>query len=84
MIGMRELRDIEPNVVAKKALYAPNSAVVDFRKIAAVYTAIFEKAGGILQLNTEFLGSYTRITSYNVCYTKLLRRSRCLSTRFSP
>lgn len=58
IIGMRELREIEPNVVAKKALYAPNSAIVDFRKIAAVYAAIFEKAGGLLQLNTEFLGSH--------------------------
>ena len=58
IIGMRELREIEPNVIARKALHAPNSAVVDFRKIAAVYAAIFEKAGGIIKLDTEFLGAY--------------------------
>ena len=59
IIGMRELREIEPNVIARKALHAPNSAVVDFRKIAAVYAAIFEKAGGIIKLDTEFLGAYS-------------------------
>ncbi|MGI9263192.1 MAG: L-2-hydroxyglutarate oxidase [Woeseiaceae bacterium] len=58
LISMRELREIEPNVDGVKALYAPNSAIVDFRKIAAVYTAIFEKAGGKLMLNTEFIASY--------------------------
>lgn len=57
LISMRELREIEPNVDGVKALYAPNSAIVDFRKIAAVYTAIFEKAGGKLMLNTEFIAS---------------------------
>ena len=57
MIGLRELRDIEPHVEATRALYAPNSAVVDFRKIAAVFAAIFENSGGKLMLNTEFLSA---------------------------
>jgi len=55
LISMHELREIEPNVEGRKALYAPNSAVVDFRKIAAAYTAIFENSGGQLSLNTEFV-----------------------------
>jgi L-2-hydroxyglutarate oxidase LhgO len=59
MISVRELREIEPNVEAVRALYAPNSAIVDFRKIAAVYAAIFENSGGKLLLNTEFLSSAT-------------------------
>lgn len=59
IVGMRELRDIEPNVVATKALHAPHSAVVDFRKIAAVYAAIFERAGGVLKLDSECLGAYS-------------------------
>ena len=57
MIGLRELREIEPHVDATRALYAPNSAVVDFRKIAAVFAAIFENSGGKLMLNTEFLSA---------------------------
>lgn len=57
MISARELRDIEPNVRGVQAIYAPNSAVVDFRKIGAVYTAIFENSGGRLLLGTEFLSA---------------------------
>ena len=57
MISSRELRDIEPNVRGEKAIYAPHSAVVDFRKIAAVYAAIFENSGGRLLLDTEFLSA---------------------------
>ena len=57
IVSMRELREIEPNVEGVKALYAPNSAVVDFRKIAAVYAAIFENSGGQLHLDTEFMSA---------------------------
>jgi len=57
LISSRELREIEPHVEAAKALHAPNSAIVDFRKIAAVYAALFENSGGQLHLNTEFLSS---------------------------
>jgi len=55
LISRRELREIEPHVEGAKALYAPNSAIVDYPKIAAVYAAIFEKAGGQLFLSTEFV-----------------------------
>ena len=57
IIGESELREIEPNVHTSKALYAPNSAIVDYRKIAAAYADLFEKAGGELKLNTEFIRS---------------------------
>ena len=59
LISARELREIEPHVEGAKALYAPNSAIVDFRKIAAAYAAIFENSGGNLLLDTEFLSSVT-------------------------
>ena len=57
IVSDSELCEIEPNVSAARALYAPNSAVVDYRKVAAVYAAIFENGGGKLLLNTEFLSS---------------------------
>jgi len=57
LLSQRELRDVEPNVDGLKALYAPNSAIVDYQKIAAVYAAIFEKAGGQVLLDTEFISS---------------------------
>ena len=46
LLSQRELRDIEPNVEGLKALHVPSSAIVDYKKVAAVYAAIFEKAGG--------------------------------------
>ena len=55
LISERELHEIEPHVEGRKALYAPNSAIVDFRKIAAAYTALFEKSNGQLVLNAEVL-----------------------------
>ena len=54
-----ELKEVEPNVRGAKALYAPHSAVVDYRKIAGVYAEIFEGGGGQLLLNTEFLSAST-------------------------
>ena len=57
LLSAKELHEVEPNVTGVKALHAPNSAVVDYRKIAAAYTAIFEKAGGRLLLGTEFIAS---------------------------
>jgi len=57
MISAHELREIEPNVQGVQAIYAPNSAVVDFRKIGAVYAAILENSGGRLLVDTEFLSA---------------------------
>jgi L-2-hydroxyglutarate oxidase LhgO len=57
LISVRELREIEPHVEGRKALYAPNSAIVDFRKIAAAYTALYENSGGQLVLSAEFLSA---------------------------
>jgi L-2-hydroxyglutarate oxidase len=71
LLSARELHEVEPNVTGLKALYAPNSAVVDYRKIAAVYAAIFEKASGKLLLGTEFItsceeGGRHRVVTSNV------------------
>jgi L-2-hydroxyglutarate oxidase LhgO len=60
VVSGRELREIEPHVQGEKALYAPNSAIVDYRKIAAVYAALFENSGGKLLLDTGFLSSAIR------------------------
>ena len=59
MLTKPELREVEPNVEGTKALHAPHSAVVDYRKIAAVYAEIFKNSGGKLLLNTEFLSATT-------------------------
>ena len=57
LIDQRELREIEPNVSGLRALHAPNSAVVDYRKIAEAYAAIFRQASGDIRLETSFLSA---------------------------
>lgn len=54
LVSRRELREIEPHVEGSRALYAPESAIVDFAKVAEVYSTIFQKAGGEVHFNTEF------------------------------
>ncbi len=57
IIDQRALREIEPHVSGVRALHAPHSAVVNYKKIAAAYAAIFEAAGGTVLLSTEFLSA---------------------------
>lgn len=55
MIDSHELREIEPHVNGVRALYAPHSAVVDYKKIAAAYAGIFHDGGGTIELETGLL-----------------------------
>ena len=57
IIGQRALREIEPNVSGVRALHAPHSAVVDYRKVAAAYAANFKAEGGMVALSTEMLSA---------------------------
>jgi L-2-hydroxyglutarate oxidase len=57
MLEEHELRQIEPNVAGERALYAPHSAVVDYKRVAAVYARIFQDGGGTIKLDTELLGA---------------------------
>jgi L-2-hydroxyglutarate oxidase len=57
LIDQRELREIEPNVGGLRALHAPYSAVVDYRKVAEAYAAIFRQASGDIKLETSFLSA---------------------------
>lgn len=59
LIGLRELREIEPNVDARRALHVPSSAIVDYRVVAGAYAALFERSGGSIRLSTELAsGTY--------------------------
>jgi len=78
LVSRRELREIEPNVEGSRALYAPESAIIDFGKVATVYAGIFQNAGGNLHLDTEFVsatlenGRHRVITSKNEFDAKLI------------
>jgi L-2-hydroxyglutarate oxidase len=57
MVDNLEMAEIEPHVVAKKALYAPGTGIVDYRNVTAVYAKRVVEAGGEIQFNTELTGS---------------------------
>ncbi len=57
LISREELREIEPHVQGRNALHAPQSAIVDFRKVAERYAINLQAAGGRIHLSTEFISA---------------------------
>ena len=46
MIGPERLKELEPHVFGIKALWAPGTGIVDYKKVAAAYASRFQEAGG--------------------------------------
>ena len=46
MIGPERLKEVEPHVVGIRALLAPTTGIIDYRKVASAYAARFQEAGG--------------------------------------
>ena len=57
MVDNIEMSEIEPHVVALKALYAPGTGIVDYRNVTAVYAEKVRTAGGEIHFNTELISS---------------------------
>ncbi len=57
LISQRELQSIEPNVLGRKAIYSPESAIVDYKRVAHAYADDFRAAGGTVYLNSAFQAS---------------------------
>jgi len=57
MVDNDEMAEIEPHVVALKALYAPGTGIVDYRNVTAVYADRVRAAGGEIHFSTELNGS---------------------------
>lgn len=52
IVDRAEMLEIEPHVAGTKALYAPKTAIVDFRNVANSYAAKIEELGADLQFRT--------------------------------
>lgn len=46
MIGPERLKEIEPHAAGIKAIWAPNTGIIDYRKVALAYAARFQEHGG--------------------------------------
>jgi L-2-hydroxyglutarate oxidase len=53
LVGPERIREIEPHVRAIKALWAPGTGIVDFRKVARVYLDKVRQRGGEVHFNTR-------------------------------
>ena len=56
LIGPERLRELEPHVAGVRALHSPETAVVDFGRVAAAYADDVRAAGGELLLGREVVG----------------------------
>jgi L-2-hydroxyglutarate oxidase LhgO len=56
MIGPERLKELEPNVVGVRALWSPNTGIIDFSKVAAAYADDLREAGGEVRTKHEVYG----------------------------
>ena len=69
IVGPERIAEIEPHVRAKKALWAPNTGIVDFRKVTQAFAEIFQAAGGELRVRSAFIRAVDR-SGYTVLETE--------------
>ncbi|MFL5692826.1 MAG: L-2-hydroxyglutarate oxidase, partial [Ktedonobacteraceae bacterium] len=55
MIGPERLREIEPSAVGIKALYSPNTGIVDYGQVARVYAHEIAERGGQILTNHKVI-----------------------------
>ena len=53
LIGRERLREIEPHAAGVKAIWSPETGIVDYRRVCRAYTTDFGELGGELRLNTR-------------------------------
>ncbi len=51
IIGPERLRDIEPHAAGIRALWAPFTGIIDYRKVSEAYAGRFQQAGGDIFTN---------------------------------
>jgi L-2-hydroxyglutarate oxidase LhgO len=53
MVGRERLREIEPHAAGVKAIFSPNTGIIDYRKVSQAYATEMREAGGDLLTGTE-------------------------------
>ena len=51
MIGPERLKEIEPHAAGIQALWAPNTGIIDYKKVSSAYAARFQQRGGDIFTN---------------------------------
>ncbi|MBI4329009.1 MAG: L-2-hydroxyglutarate oxidase [Chloroflexi bacterium] len=55
MIGPERLKEIEPHTVGIRALHAPKTGIIDYKKVSSVYAIKVQEQGGDLRTSTKVL-----------------------------
>ena len=53
MVDQERLREIEPHAAGVKAIFSPNTGIIDYRKVSEAYATEMREAGGDLLTGTE-------------------------------
>jgi (S)-2-hydroxyglutarate dehydrogenase len=56
MIGPQRLKEIEPHAIGIKALYVPETGIIDYTKVAAAYAVNIRSAGGEIRTSSKVTG----------------------------
>lgn len=60
MIGPERLKELEPYASGIKGLYAPETGIIDYKKVAAAYADEIRDAGGDIRLSQKVVGILDR------------------------
>lgn len=67
-LGPEEVRELEPNVVAVRALHVPGTAIIDFARVARAYAGEVADRGGTIVLGAR-VDAITRLAGEQVLRT---------------
>jgi L-2-hydroxyglutarate oxidase len=56
LIGPERLRELEPYAAGIKAIYSPNTGVIDYVRVAEAYARVVREKGGVILTNHEVTG----------------------------
>jgi (S)-2-hydroxyglutarate dehydrogenase len=56
MLGLEELREIEPHATGVAALHVPGTGVTDYAKVCEKYAELIGRQGGVVRTSTKVVG----------------------------
>jgi L-2-hydroxyglutarate oxidase len=80
MVGPERLRELEPHAAGIRALYSPNTAIIDYRRVADAYAAEVTSKGGEILTGRQVVAIGSRSDGVTVSTAKGEVTSRYLIT----
>jgi len=81
LIGPERLRELEPYAVGLKAIFSPNTGIIDFKKVAYAYADDIQQYGGEIVTNCEVI-ALTRQSGQTLLRTQHLQDEAEINSRY--